>query len=470
MAQTILCVDIGTSSIKGGVFEEDGNVLQLLRIPLADPGSENFKQFDPKRWEEAFKILVSRLNTPFPDCLIFSGQGPTLIPLDKEGNPTFFGLLWLDGREHPVPEGKSLFLPKVRWFQENAREAYERTTRFLSCPEYLIYKLTGEGITVSPSEEFDPYYWNREELNKYGLPSDLFPPLIRPATLIGKVSKERASNFGLKPNLKVYAGGPDYLMSLLGTATTEKGRTCDRAGTSEGINVCVPKPVQYRGLRCLPHIVPGLYTLAGMLASSGRLFEWFRELTNQKTLAYDQMMESIQTLLPEVLRTPGRFPSFFPFTQPGNGWDFSRGIFVGLGTEHGKTELGFAVVEAIGFAVRSTIEKLEHAGCPIDVLRVSGGQANNRIWNYMKASIVGKPLMIPHVKDAELAGGLAIVCTAEGLYKNFVEAADHLVRFEELIEPSLPFETFFRERYEQYKEQCGKFMDALGSDTTQCFE
>ncbi len=464
MTHPVLCVDVGTSSMKGGVFSEEGEALQLLRIPLADPGTEDFHRFDPKRWEEAFRILVGRLHTSIPDRIIFSGQGPTLVPVDAEGKPTYFALLWLDRRETSIPEGRSLFLPKVRWFHKNEEDAFNRTTRFLSCPEYLIYQLTGEAVTVSPSERFDPYYWDKDELEKYEFPSDLFPPISRPATLIGRVTTEGASRFGLRPNLKVYAGSPDYLMSLLGTATTQVGRTCDRAGTSEGINVCISKPIQYPGLRCLPHIVPGLYTLAGMLASSGRLFEWFRDLTNQKTLAYTQMMESIQALLPKVLKTPGRLPRFFPFTEPENGWDFSRCIFVGLGTEHGKIELGFAVVEAIGLAVRSTLERLERTGCSIDSLRVSGGQANNRIWNRMKASIVGKPLLIPTVKDAELLGGLVIVRTAEGAYKDFNEAANSLVRFDELIEPEPHLEAFFRERYEQYKEQCGRFMDACGKN------
>lgn len=469
MAHPILCIDIGTSSMKGGVFSEEGEILQLLRIPIADPGTEDFHRFDPTRWEDGFRLLVGRLTTSIPECIVFSGQGPTLIPIDAEGKPTFFALLWLDGREDPVPGGKSLFLPKVRWFQKYAGTAYNRTTRFLTCPEYLIRKLTGEVVTVSPSEEFDPYYWNREELDRYELPPDLFPPLIRPATLIGRVTKEGASRFGLPPNVRVYAGGPDYLMSLLGTATTRVGRTCDRAGTSEGINVCIPTRIQHPRLRCLPHLIPGLYTLAGMLSSSGRLFEWFRDLTNQRTLAYDLMMETIEALLPEVLRTPEKFPSFFPFAQLGNGWDFSRGIFVGLGTEHGKAELGFAVVEAIGFAVRSIVEELERGGCAIDILRVSGGQANNQLWNRMKANIVGKPLLVPRVKDAELLGGLAVLRTADGTFKDFDEAASSLVTFDELIEPAPPLETLFRDRYEQYKERCGRFIDALGN-TPQCFE
>lgn len=462
MAHPILCIDIGTSSMKGGVFSDEGDVLQLLRIPVADPGTEDFHRFDPRRWEDGFRLLVDRLNTAIPDRIIFSGQGPTLVPIDARGEPTFFALHWIDGREDRMPRGKSLFLPKVNWFQKNVRAAFHKTTRFLSCAEYLIFKLTGEEVTVSPSEEFDPYYWTREELERYELPPDPFPSLIRPGTLIGRVTKEGASRFGLKQNVKVYAGGPDYLMSLVGTATTRAGRTCDRAGTSEGINVCITTQLQHPRLRCLPHFIPGLYTLAGMLSFSGRLFEWFRDLTNQRTLAYDRMMEIIDALLPDVLRAPEKFPSFFPFAHLGNGWDFSRGIFVGLGTEHGKAELGFAVVEAIGFAVRSIVEELERAGCAIDILRVSGGQANNTLWNRMKANIVGKPLLIPHVKDAELLGGLAVLRTAEGGWKDFDEAANSLVKFDEIIEPAPPLETLFQERYQQYREQCVKFIEALG--------
>jgi sugar (pentulose or hexulose) kinase len=84
------------------------------------------------------------------------------------------------------------------------------------------------------------------------------------------------------------------------------------------------------------------------------------------------------------------------------------------------------------------------------------------MWNRMKASIVGKPLWIPQVRDAELLGGLVLVRTGERAYKDFDEAANHLVRFDEWIEPDLALGNFFQERYERYKDRCRRFMDALG--------
>ncbi|MFQ3619577.1 MAG: FGGY-family carbohydrate kinase [Spirochaetales bacterium] len=461
MRPAILCVDVGTSSMKGGLFTEEGKLLQLLRAPLLETPRENFQQFDPQRWEKAFHALLKEISVSSPSSIVFSGQGPTLVPLDDQGNPTYPALHWMDGRELPIPQGKSLFLPKVSWFKQMHPEEFEKTKVFLSCPEYLIYRLSGEAITCSPSSEFDPYYWEEEECKKRGLDPSLFPPFVRSATCIGRIHKGQALYYGLSPSTKIYTAGPDYLMSLVGTATIREGRTCDRAGTSEGINRCITKLVTYPGLRSLPHLIPGLYTIAGMLTHSGRLFEWFRELTNQRNTPYEIMMKEISSLSMHALQMRSPLPSFFPFIRPDQIWDFDKGMFVGFGTEQGRIDLGYAVVEAIGFAVRAMVERIEEAGYPIDVLRLSGGQANNAIWNQMKADIVGKPLLIPEVKDAELMGGFIMYKLAESGRGDVEQIAETLVHFQETLEPQYHRASFYCERFEQYKTQCQRFIAAL---------
>jgi xylulokinase len=466
MEKPILCVDIGTSSMKGGLFSEEGDLLQSVRVGIVDPGTEDFRNFNPRRWEDAFQELVGRLTTPQLGGIVFSGQGPSLVSVDKEGKVLFPALLWIDGRELKINGGKSFFLPKIAWFRNEHPDLYDRTARFLSCPEYLIYHLTGEAVTVSPSKEFDPYYWEPEVLEKLNLDPSKFPPLVRPATQIGKVSREGEQAYGVPFRIPVYAGGPDYLMSLLGTATTRPGTVCDRAGTSEGINFCSEIQKEYPGLRCLPHIIPGLYTVAGMLTSTGRLFEWFRELTNQRTIPYEAMMETLLSQYPRLAKEPGKFPRFFPYAHPPAGWDFTHGIFLRLGVEHRREELGMAVVEAIGFAVRSTIELLEEAGCPIHDLRLSGGQAKNRVWNQWKADIVGKPLQVPTVKDAELVGGLCVYHVARGFSPDFTRASDSLVRFEGTIEPEPERMRFYAERYRDYKVTCQRLIATVKERTS----
>ncbi len=136
-------------------------------------------------------------------------------------------------------------------------------------------------------------------------------------------------------------------------------------------------------------------------------------------------------------------------------------MFVGLGADHGKNEMGLAVVESIGFAVRQSVEILENHGCGIDVIRVSGGQAKNPTWNQMKADIVGKPLMIPEVEDAELVGDLCAGLVGKGRYRDVVEASENVVRFKKDFVPDQTKFSWYTNLYQQYLLNYSRFQAAL---------
>lgn len=455
-----LCIDIGTSSMKGGVFSENGVPESIRRVTFLDDRRDDLLSWQAERWIQGFKELLDVLKPRNLDGIVLSGNGPTLVPLNEKGVPVAPALLWIDKREKRVSGQKSLFLPKAAWFMDTQHELYEKTKWFIPCPEYLSYALTGERWAVSPSDEFTEYLWNEKSLVVHGLAKEKFPPIIKPGREMGKVTAAAAEEFGLEPAVSVFAGGPDFLMSLLGTGATKPGRTCDRAGTSEGINYCSEKPHVTMNLRCLPHIVPGRYNVAGILSSTGRLFEWFRKLSGQDNVPYDEMLITMQAVTGDGTERPD-LPWFFPSMHKGAAWEFSKGMFVGLGADHGKNEMGLAVVESIGFAVRQSVEILENHGCGIDVIRVSGGQAKNPTWNQMKADIVGKPLMIPEVEDAELVGDLCAGLVGKGRYRDVVEASENVVRFKKDFVPDQTKFTWYTNLYQQYLLNYSRFQAAL---------
>lgn len=55
---------------------------------------------------------------------------------------------------------------------------------------------------------------------------------------MGPLLEEAARRWDLPPGIPVIGGGPDFVLTLLGTATVRPGRICDRSGTSDGINLC----------------------------------------------------------------------------------------------------------------------------------------------------------------------------------------------------------------------------------------
>lgn len=443
----VLAVDAGTSSLKAGVLDAAGKLVAYSRIPIA---SADGAVWDPGIWPAALKQAIFRLGEPARRVqgMSISGNGPTVIPLDAAGRPTAAAMPWLDSREERVAGLPSFYLPKVAYFRRHMADRFSRTRLFLPCPEFIAWSLTGEAVTITPSNEFLPYIWDGPGLEAYGLDAACFPPVLYTAEAIGTVNQGAAEAFGLARGLPVFAGGADFLMSLVGTDTTAPGRVCDRAGTSEGVNYCRSEPSDDVRLRCLPHAVPGLYNVAAVLASTGRLFEWFRSISGQTTRPHDIIFAEISKAA-----TGRDLPRFFPSVHSGARWEFSRGLFAGLGAEHGRPEMGWAVVESIGYAVREAVEILESADCRFQEVRLSGGQAKNDRWNQMKANLTGKRLLLPRIVDAELTGNLACALVGLGVADDLAGAAARVFEVAKVYEPEPGAPDRFTEGYRAYRDE-----------------
>lgn len=444
--------------MKAGAISSSGHLLAFARKRLIRREQE-LTDWHAEAWDEALSLLIGELSDyARPECVVISGNGPTLVGLTKGGAPMEPVLLWLDGRERPLPGNRSLFLPRINWLREERPETFERLGSVVSFPEYLYYRLTGELVTISPSEEFNPYIWDQEGLQRYGFDSSLFPPYLQPGKLVGRVNRQGFERFGIGEGTPVAAGGSDFLMSLIGTGAVRPGRTCDRAGTSEGINHCSEVPAPDSRLRSLPHVVPGLYNVAGILSSTGMLFEWFRGISGQDGRDYVEMIRELQSIAHQE-----DIPWFFPSLHQGAAWEFRRGMFIELGARHGRGEMGLAVVLSIGFAVREAIEIMGENGIEPTELRACGGQAKNAPWNQMKADIVGLPILVPEVEDAELLGNACAAFVGLGEYDSIVEASDALVHFSRRYEPRASEHERYADAYRRYQSAYERFRTALSA-------
>jgi len=455
-------VDVGTSSLKAGLIDAGGSLIEWARVPFELEGQGPLETWPAESWWDA---LLSALHSfSEPSCIAaiaISGNGPTIVPIDRNGKTLSEASLWINKRDRAVPEEPSFFLPKVGWLAQNKPDVYEAAAAFLGCPEYLAFQLTGEFSAFTPSGEFAPYIWNESGICAYGFDEDKFPSLLKTGKLVGKVHRQASEMSGLPTETPVVATGADFLMSLLGTAVTVPGRTCDRTGTSEGINCCSNRKITHPQIRCLPHTIEGMYNIAGILSSTGRIFEWFRSFSNQKHRSYYQMLKEVAEVNPS-----NDLPYFFPSLHRGAVWEFSGGVFTGLEAHHGAAEMGRAVVSSIGFGIRDLIEKIEEENCKVATLRVSGGQGRNTIWNQMKSDITGKVIEVPRIIDAELTGGAIAAFTYLGIGGNLASVAEELVKIDERYEPDQQAYRIYSEEYDYYTRHCDRIIAAL-ADTPQ---
>ena len=459
----VLSIDVGTSSMKGGVISLKGDLLSFCRVHLADTGRNDFLDWDGLIWNRSLKEVIKTLSNKTPlkyldiRAVVVSGNGPTIVPIGFDGKLVGQSHLWMDKREKKIPSQKSFFLPAVAWIQDNKPEVYEKTQFFLGCPEYISYLLTGNFAGFTAGKEFDPYIWTDKGIHTYGLDSVKFPELIRIGMPLGPVTKEAEIITGLPSGLPVYAGGSDFIMAILGTGAVKPGRTCDRAGTSEGINYCSDIPVLNDRIRTLPHVIDGYYNAAGILSSTGAIFEWFRRISGQKDTSYSDMMNEIR----EIDHNRD-IPEFYPSLHRGEVWEFSGGLFVGLEVDHGSAEMGRAVTNAIAYGVRDLIETLENNNCPIDSLRVSGGQGRSSVWNQMKADVTGKQIEVPSIIDTELMGNACTGFTGAGFFSSLGESTESLVKIIRTHTPDKVEHGKYNDGYHLYHQRCLDLVKILG--------
>ncbi len=436
----ILAIDIGTTVLKAALLGEAGRIVSLaVRRLCSSVPSPGHHEADPDEWMSAIASvsteLLSRVSET-PRALVVSGNGPTLVPVDIGGSFLKPVMSWMDRRGTVQSDriasvndfriDPSFYLPKALWISDNLPEVYDKTAWFLSCPESVVFRLTGEAVTILPGLHFEKYFWSPELIRRLGLDKSKFPDFVKPGHITGRITAKGASESNLPQGIPVISAGPDFVVSLLGTGAVYPGRACDRCGTSEGINLCTEKYITDPRLMGYGHVIEPWFNVSGIISTSGKALEWIK----QTAFETDSGIEAVVREAESSTAGAGRLV-FLPYLSGERAphWDpFARGAFIGLGLQHRRGDLVRAVLESTGFAIRDVISVMEENDSVVEELRITGRPAVNPMWNQIKADISGRRLLVPESFESELLGDLAVALKALGETDNLAETADRIVR------------------------------------------
>ena len=278
MNNVVLCIDIGTTSLKTGLITAVGEVVSFTSIPFEEPHD----RFVACSWFDAFLSTVEKLADNINEIaandsvqiagITISGNGPTVV---TESGLTFRWNEDTSAVTSDIPDcaSTSLFIPKLLEIKRQFPEVWKKHERLFSGPEYLIYLLTGQAVTILPEERFSAAYWNDQMLEACNIKKNLLPSFVATGALCGSLNIDVEVNLNFVEDCPVFAGGPDFVVALIGTGTLQTGRLCDRCGSSEGLNFCTDKPITGPELRTLPSAIPRLWNVSYLIPNSGELSE-----------------------------------------------------------------------------------------------------------------------------------------------------------------------------------------------------
>ena len=111
-----------------------------------------------------------------------------------------------------------------------------------------------------------------------------------------------------------------------------------------------------------------------------------------------------------------------------------------------------AVLEAAAFALRHVAAPAVAAGLPFRELRVTGGTAASRLWNQVKADVVGVEVAVPRVAEASVAGAAILAAVGIGLVPDARAGIDALVRVAERLAPDPAARAVYDRLAPEYEE------------------
>ncbi len=228
------------------------------------------------------------------------------------------------------------------------------------------------------------------------------------------------------------------------------GRTCDKGGTSEGINLCSAKDTgDAGGLLVMPHLVEPYFNISGVISTSGAAVSWFKDAF-LPSKSYDDYYALAATAAPGAMGLV-----FLPYLagERSPHWNpDARGTFLGVGLHHDLASMGRAVLEGTVFAMREVLDVMESAGAHVDDMRATGLPSLSTVWNQIKADITGKRVMVSSFSEPELSGCFAIGSWALGDARSLAEASERVFVPARTYEPNPATAGLYDELYSIYLE------------------
>jgi L-fuculokinase len=319
---------------------------------------------------------------------------------------------------------------KLIWLRENRPDVLEEMDHYVLMPSLILHKLTGRFVTdttmagTSMLTDLKKRTFSDEILKPLGLDQSIFPTMVEPGTVIGKVTEAAAESIGIKPGVAVIAAGHDTQFAIVGSGAGVNQPVLS-SGTWEVLMVRSPAatlqiPLRESGITIEFDSRPGLVNPGVQWVASGVL-EWMGRILYSDLPETDSKYSTMISEAADVPPGSGGvtvIPELFP-----GGYSGKKGNINGFTHETRRAHIYRATLEALCYYARNGLEKLQKAGDYMaeNVICVGGG-SKNKLWNQIRADVLGIPVRALDMKETTALGAALVAFTAMGVYATVEEA------------------------------------------------
>jgi len=284
--------------------------------------------------------------------------------------------------------------------------------------------------------------WPLDVFDALGVPPSLLPPVQAPASLAGRVCAAAAAETGLPEGCEVRLGMTDGCAAQLASGAVSPGRFVGVLGTTLVIKGATAELVHDPNGAVYSHLHPDGWWLPGGASNTGG--EALSRFAGADLAALDRAAAA---------RGPARCVCY-PLARVGERFPFleTRAESFLLGDPADTVESYRAALEGVAFVERLAYDRLGELGArPDGAVATAGGASRSRVWNRIRATALGRPLVVPATPTS--AFGAALLAAAGTLHEDLGAAAAAMVTHRDEVEPAEREEAALAESYERFVEE-----------------
>jgi FGGY-family pentulose kinase len=476
--ECLLGIDLGTESCRAAVFDAAGRLIAAEATSYGlDHPRPGWAEQDPDEWWSALVQSVGKVmqaagvGADAIAGLCADATTCTVIAVDDSGRHLRPAIMWMDvraadqarrigDREHPALKyngGEAVsaeWLPsKLLWLKEREPQSYREAKYIVDAPDWATFRLTGRltaNINTAAARGYpdrDSGGWPVSLYEEIGL-EDAFeklpPEVVDLGTPIEGLSREVASELGLKAGTPVAQGGGDAWLGQIGLGVVKPGRMALITGSSHCLVGQSDHPIRGEGFfgAYTDAVVPGQYTVEGGQVSTGSVLKWFtyhfcgdalREAERRGVSPYEVLNERAASISPG---SDGLIVNEYwqgnrtPYTDP-----LARGIVWGLSLHHTPEHLYRAIQEGVCYGTAHILQAMRDAGFEVETLVATGGFTNSPQLMQMHADVSGVPITFTEAGDAVMLGGAILSAVGAELFADVAHAVEAMVHETHTIDP-----------------------------------
>lgn len=421
----IAVFDIGTTSIKGVLIDQEANTMGACSVLLETYNGPNDEvEQDPLDWWNGVKEIS---NTWWKEMgfdpkqvvmITFSGQMEDVIFIPKdEGTPLNKAILYSDTRAHEEAAFINCKIPaigektgndirastpiaKLLWLEKNKPNLYKDTACFVfNAKDFIIYKMTHAFVTdpttgaTTGIMNLKKRQWEMDAVEALGIDTKKLPKLLNAEAIAGYLSACASAETGFAKDTPILCGAGDAGASTMAAGTVNQGDSYLYIGTT-GWAAMIQEEVKtdhsFDGVFNLAHLPGETIISISPLLNVGNVHRWAVD-----TFAGEKAFDDFETLLSKssigsngILFLPYINGERCPVNDPE-----AKGAFWGIGPKTEKSDFVRAVIEGICFSLKQLIELfVTDASGTITLI---GGGTKSATWCQILADCIGRTIRVP---------------------------------------------------------------------------